>query len=72
RRSPDRRDSSHGWIGVFSTSELPRHIVLSPSHLGFSVLPPLRELWSGYEVAPTVDGNAEFYLPPYDVAFLRY
>ena len=72
RKSPDRRDSSHGWIGVFSTSELPRHIVLSPHHLGFSELPPLRELWSDYEVAPTADGNAEFYLPPYDAAFLKY
>ncbi len=72
RKTPSNSNDGHGWLGIFSTNEHDRRIVLTASELGFEQIPALHDIWGRRDLYVNPDGSLELFLPAFDAFFLKY
>ncbi|MBR0458442.1 MAG: glycoside hydrolase family 27 protein [Victivallales bacterium] len=73
RKAPSRKNDGTGWIAIFNTNWVDRHVYLTPQLLGFDKMPQLCDVWGGNRpVVQNPDGTVDFYLQKYGCAFLTY
>jgi hypothetical protein len=74
RRCVSRRDTSHGWLGLFNRQSLmPLQLVLTPAELGFTGGFPetLYSIWDRQTLTPRA-GGLELGIEGSGVVFIRY
>ena len=73
RKAISREEDGSGWLAIFNTDGIDRHVFLTAQDLGFDRMPTLRDVWGGNRpVIPNHDGTVDFYLQKRGCAFLTY
>ena len=73
RKALSCKEKGTGWVAIFNTNDLDRHIFLDADALNFDTMPALTDVWGGNRpVVPNPDGTVDFYIQKRGCTFLAF